>query len=235
MELRNEIKDVILLAAQRVLSNTAGDLSAADEARLRANLEGRIPLYTERYPILGLLNELDAVADAGHAAAVATNAAIKQQHGIPNLGWDDELGKLRTPITDQWTNAIRESAAGAAEEYFRKASTYFEKNQREQATECLCSAIICSIAATAALLGWPHRDRDDDLRTVVALATGSLPAEGEKRLQATAISLSAGPRPQQCLCSRDGPTGRRTDRSLSRGRANERRGVPICQDCRNPG
>ena len=179
MELRNEIKDVILLAAQRVLSNTAGDLSAADEARLRANLEGRIPLYTERYPILGLLNELDAVADAGHAAAVATNAAIKQQHGIPNLGWDDELGKFRTPITDQWTNAIRESAAEAAEEYFRKASTYFEQNQREQATECLCSAIICSIAATAALLGWPHRDRDDDLRTVVALATGSLPAEGE--------------------------------------------------------
>ena len=179
MELRNEIKNVILLAAQRVLSNTAGDLSAADEARLRANLEGRIPLYTERYPILGLLNELDAVADAGHAAAVATNAAIKQQHGIPNLGWDDELGKFRTPITDQWTNAIRESAAEAAEEYFRKASTYFEKNQREQATECLCSAIICSIAATAALLGWPHRDRDDDLRTVVALATGSLPAEGE--------------------------------------------------------
>ena len=53
------------------------------------------------------------------------------------------------------------------------------KNQREQATESLCSAIICSIAATAALLGWPHRDRDDDLRTVVALATGSLPAEGE--------------------------------------------------------
>ena len=179
MELRNEIKDVILLAAQRVLSNTTGDLSAADEARLRANLEGRIPLYTERYPILGLLNELDAVADAGHAASVATNAAIKQQHGIPNLGWDDELGKFRTPITDQWTNAIRESAAEAAEEYFRKASTYFEKNQREQATECLCSAIICSIAATAALLGWPHRDRDDDLRTVVALATGSLPAEGE--------------------------------------------------------
>ena len=179
MELRNEIKDVILLAAQRVLSNTAGDLSAADEARLRANLEGRIPLYTERYPILGLLNELDAVADAGHAAAVATNAAIKQQRGIPNLGWDDELGKFHTPITDQWTNAIRESAAEAAEEYFRKASTYFEKNRREQATECLCTAIICSIAATAALLGWPHRDRDDDLRTVVALATGSLPAEGE--------------------------------------------------------
>ena len=169
--------DVILLAAQRVLSNTTGDLSAADEARLRADLEDRIPLYTERYPILGLLNDLDA--DAGHAAAVATNATIKRQRGIPNLGWDDELGKFRTPITDQWSNAIRESAAEAAEQYFRKASKYFEENQREQATECLCSAIICSIAATAALLGWPHRDSNDDLRTVVALATGSLPAEGE--------------------------------------------------------
>ena len=38
MEIRNEIKDVILLAAQRVLSNTTEDFSAADEARLRANL-----------------------------------------------------------------------------------------------------------------------------------------------------------------------------------------------------
>ena len=119
------------------------------------------------------------MANAGHAAAVATNAAMKRQREIPNLGWDDELGKFRTPITDQWTDAIRESAAEAAEEYFRKASTYFEENQCEEATECLCSAIICSIAATAALLGWPHRDSDDDLRTVVALATGFLPAEGE--------------------------------------------------------
>ena len=179
MELRDEIKDVILLAAKRVLSNNTGDLSAADEAKLRAALEDRIPRYTERYPILGLLNELNAVANVGHAAAVATNAAMKRQRGIPNFGWDDELGKFHTPITDQWTNAIRESAAEAAEEYFRKGSIHFEENQREQAAECLCSAIICSIASTAALLGWPHRDSDDDLRTVVALATGSLPAEGE--------------------------------------------------------
>ena len=42
VELRDEIKDVILLAAQRVLRNTIGDLSEADEARLRDNLEGRI-------------------------------------------------------------------------------------------------------------------------------------------------------------------------------------------------
>ena len=179
MELRNEIKDVILISAQRVLSNTTGSLSDADEVKLRANFEERISRYNERYPILGLLNELEDVAGAGHAAAVATNTDMKRQHGIPNLGWDEQLGGFRNPVTDQWTNAIQESAAEAAEEYFRKASIYFEKNQCEQATECLCSAIICSIAATSALLGWPHRDRDDDLRTVVALANGSLPDEGE--------------------------------------------------------
>ena len=48
-----------------------------------------------------------------------------------------------------------------------------------QATEHLCSAIVCSVTAIAALQGWPHRDRDDDLRVVTGLATGSLPTEGE--------------------------------------------------------
>ena len=179
MELRNEIKDVILLAAQRVLSKTTGSFSEADEATLEANFEGRTAHYNKRFPILDLLDELEAASDTGTAAAVATNVAMKRQRGIPNLGWDEELKTFRTPISDQWANAIQESAAEAAEKYFHKASTYFEKNQPEQATECLCSAIICSIAAIAALLGWPHRDRDDDIRTVVALANGSLPEEAE--------------------------------------------------------
>lgn len=180
MEVRNEIKDVIMGAARRVLQSTTGDLTKADEERLRVNLDARTPQYGGRYPILGLLNQLEALADAGHAAAIATNSAMKRQRGLPNLGWDDEHGGFRAPITDQWRQAIRESAEETTQEYFHKASTYFEGNQREQATECLCSAIICSITATAALLGWPHRDRDDDLKTVVALATGSLPAEGER-------------------------------------------------------
>ena len=178
MAIRNEIKDLILAAAQRVLRNENGDISPNDEARLRANLDARIPLYTGRYPILGLLNELEAMADAGHGAAVVTNAAIKRKRGIPNLGWDDELGKFRTPITDQWRQAIQESAAEATQEYFQQATVYFDAGQTEQATESLCSAIVCSIAATAALLGWPHRDKDDDLRVVVGLGTGAFPPEG---------------------------------------------------------
>ena len=179
MELRNEIKDVILLAAQRVLSQTTEGFSEADEAKLRANFEERISRYSRRFPILDLLDELENVNDAAQTAAIATNADMKGQRGIPNLGWDEELRTFPTPISDQWVNAIQEAAAEAAEKYFRKAAIYFEKNQHEQATECLCSAIICSIAATAALLGWPHRDHEDNLRTVVALATGSLPEEGE--------------------------------------------------------
>ncbi|MCY4367730.1 MAG: hypothetical protein OXE17_16130 [Chloroflexi bacterium] len=179
MELRNEIKDVILLAAQRVLSQTTEGFSEADEAKLRANFEERISRYSRRFPILDLLDELENVNDAAQTAAIATNADMKRQRRIANLGWEEELKTFPTPISDQWVNAIQEAAAEAAEKYFRKASKYFEKNQDEQATECLCSAIICSIAATAALLGWPHRDQEDDLRTVVALATGSLPEEGK--------------------------------------------------------
>jgi len=179
VELRNEIKDVILLAAQRVLSQTTEGFSEADEAKLRANFEERISRYSRRFPILDLLDELENVNDAAQTAAIATNADMKRQRRIANLGWEEELKTFPTPISDQWVNAIQEAAAEAAEKYFRKASKYFEKNQDEQATECLCSAIICSIAATAALLGWPHRDQEDDLRTVVALATGSLPEEGK--------------------------------------------------------
>ena len=180
MEVRNEIKDVILGAARRVLQDTMGDLTKADEEQLSVNLEPRIHLYAGRYPILDLLNQLGALADAGHAAAIVSRSAMKGQHVLPNLGWDDKNGIFSTPITDQWRQAIQESAEEATQEYFLKASTYFDGNQRERATECLCSAIICSIAATAAILGWPHRDRDDDLKTVVALATGSFPTEGER-------------------------------------------------------
>ena len=179
MPIRNEIKDVVLRTAQQVLSNTTGSFSEADEEKLRDYFEERISHYNKSFPILGLLNELDAASDAGHIAAIATNVDMKRQRGLPSLGWDEEQGVFRTPISELWANAILESAAEATEEYFLKASGYFENNQNEQATECLCSAIICSIAATAALLGWPHQDREDDLSTVVALATGSLPKEGE--------------------------------------------------------
>lgn len=179
MTVRNEIQEVVLRAACRVLENTRGDLSPTETKRLRANLEARIPLYTGRYPILGLLDRIQSAADAGHSATVATNTAINRQPGEPNLGWDESLGKFRTPISDQWRQAIQESAAETTQEHFHNARISFEQGERAQATEHLCSGIICSIAAIAALMGWPHRDQDDDLRVMVGLATGSLPVEGE--------------------------------------------------------
>ena len=164
MTVRDEIKDVVLRAASRVLDNTRGGLSPTETLKLRTNFEGRIPLYTGRYPILGLLDQIQSAADAGQAAAVATSSATERQPGELNLGWDESLGKFRTPISDRWRQAIQESA---------------EEGERVQATEHLCSAIVCSVTAIAALQGWPHRDRDDDLRVVTGLATGSLPTEGE--------------------------------------------------------
>ena len=79
MEVRNETKDVILGAARRVLQNTTGDLADADAKRLRVNLEARIPLYSGRYPIPGLLKQLEDLADAGPAAAIGIDSAMKRQ------------------------------------------------------------------------------------------------------------------------------------------------------------
>lgn len=179
MNVRDEIRDVILRAARRVLETTRGDLSPAEAQRLCTNIEERIPVYTGRYPILGLLDQFDAAADAGHAGTVATSSAIAEQRREPRLGWDESLATFTTPVSDQWRQAIQKSAAEATESHFNTATVLFEKGQRDQATEHLCRGIVCSIAATAALMGWPHRDQDDDLRAVVGLATGVLPTEGE--------------------------------------------------------
>ena len=179
MAVRNEIKELFLRAACRVFETTREELSPTEKDSLRANLEARIPLYTDRYPILDLVNQFEATADAGHAASVATNATLTHHEGQLQVSPDENSGKSRTPISDQWRQAIQESAAEATQEHFHNASICFEQGEREQATEHLCSGIICSIAAIAALMGWPHRDDDDDLITVVGLATGSLPPEGE--------------------------------------------------------
>ena len=196
MTVRNEIQEVVLRAACRVLENTGGDLSQTETKRLHAIIEARIPLYTNRYPILGLLDQIESTADAGHAAAVATNAAINRQPGEPNLGWDERLGKFRTPISDQWRQGIQESAAEATQEHFHNASIFFEQGERAQATEHLCSGIICSIAAIAALMGWPHRDPDDDLRVVVGPSHGLVAGRRREHLRAAAVGIPAGPRPQ---------------------------------------
>ena len=76
-------------------------------------------------------------------------------------------------------DAIAESAKNATEEHFQHATDCFSQGDALQATQHLCSAIVCSITAIAAQRGWPHSDKDDDLNAVVGLATGILPAEDD--------------------------------------------------------
>ena len=179
MAIRNEIKDLILAAARRVLQNEDGELSPTDEDRLRANLDARIPLYTGRYPILGLLNELEAMADAGHGAAVVRQRGPSSESaGCRTWDWTTNWANSVPPSPTSGVRRSRKAQRKATQEYFQQATVYFDAGQSEQATESLCSAIACSIAATAALLGWPHRDKDDDLRVVVGLGTGAFPPEG---------------------------------------------------------
>ena len=181
MEVRDEIKEVIIGAGRMALQNTVqGELTKHDEETLRANLENRIPTYTGRYPILGILQQLDAMTDPGNAATSKTHATMRQRRSIPNLAWDEETGSFRAPIASVWQQAIQDSARQEAERHFAIASDEFAHGRQESATTHLCSAIVCSIAAIAALMGWPHGEPDDDLGVIVALATGSLPPEGER-------------------------------------------------------
>ena len=72
-----------------------------------------------------------------------------------------------------------------------------------QATEHLCSGIICSIAAIAASKGWPHADRDDDLNAVVALATGTLPQEAGQIYELLSTASGQVGRRIHCLVGGD--------------------------------
>lgn len=119
MTVRDEIQDLVLRAAHRVLETSRGELSPAEVQRLCTNIEERIPVYTGRYPILGLLGQLDAAADAGHASTVATNSAITEQRREPRLGCDESLARFTTPVSDPWRQAIQESASEATENHFK--------------------------------------------------------------------------------------------------------------------
>ena len=93
MAVRNEIKELFLRAACRVFETTREELSPTEKDSLRANLEARIPLYADRYPILDLVNQFEATADAGHAATVATNATLTHHEGQLQVSPDENSGK----------------------------------------------------------------------------------------------------------------------------------------------
>ena len=173
MTIPNEIQEIILNAGQKILEDTPGPLSDAGRTRLISNLRVRTPMYTGRHPIPDLLNDL-------HAATVVPYKALKDGQTGPPIPTQGDGKWPPAPITDQWAQAIRKSAETATGEHFRQAEICFDQARPQEATEHLCSGIICSIAAIAAQQGWPHQDRKDLTDAVIALSTGGeLPQEGD--------------------------------------------------------
>lgn len=175
MPVRDEILEVVRGAAYRALTNWKGENSAGEAQRLFGYFEGRRPIYTGRYPILGLLQEMQSATHAGNGAASTNHDRIDRPPENPILGWDEHLGEFTTPMSHDWARAIKESASDATSRHFLNATSCFEEAKPLQGAEHLTSGVVCSIAAIAALKGWPHADREDDLNVVVGLATGRLP------------------------------------------------------------
>ena len=176
MTIRQEIQDMVLEAARLALEQTAGPLQKEDRERLLANFEGRVQQYAGRYPVLDLLNEMQAAADAARTAATATSRHIRSE-SVPQPGEDKDRQWPPTPITDIWVQAIRQSAQTAKERHFRKAKSYFTDGRDLEATKELCKAITCQVAAIASQRGWPHQSEEDIDDVITALSTGTLPEE----------------------------------------------------------
>ena len=178
MPVRNEIQEVLLNAAHRVLAQTTENHSEADTKKLIANFKARIDRYDGRYPIPDLLNELEEAAQQAFNAAVVTDADLRRRQSNESTAMNSD-GSLCKPIPEHWVDAIAKSAKDATEDHFQHATDCFSQGDALQATQHLCSAIVCSITAIAAQRGWPHSDKDDDLNAVVGLETGILPAEDD--------------------------------------------------------
>lgn len=194
MAIRQELSLVIEGACLQLRREKWGHLSEEQTTRFLRHVEARSADYSGRHPIPEILSQLEFMETAGDNATVATDKGVGREQAQITSAWDERTGAFRTQISDRWGAAIEQSAKDATEDYFHKATEFFKIGDDEEATEHLCSAIVCSIATTGALLGWPHQNSDEDLRIVVGLATGSLPEEGESIYEVLQTACEQGQR-----------------------------------------
>ena len=171
---REEIQEMLLEAARYALEQTHGPMEEEDKRVMLSAFESLVDRYVGRYPVSDLFNEFQAASDSSHLAAVTAGKNMRANTEThPEGGWE------ATPITGIWVQAVLHAAEAARKSHFQKAREYFDKGEEGGATEELCKAITCSVAAIAAQQGWPHQSQEDLGNAVTALATGALPKEGE--------------------------------------------------------
>ena len=163
MEVRKEVAVMMF-----IFGGLTGAITAPTETDIRTlidELSVSLPREWESYPINGLANGL------------ANATGVESPIGIRDMSaWRNYLADTPpAPINPNWRVPFQEATRDATERYFADAQRQFDRGNIQSATEDLCRAVSCTIIGQAAILGWPHSNRDDDLNAMVGLATGILP------------------------------------------------------------
>ena len=139
---REEIQEMLLEAARYALEQSHGPMEEEDKEIMLSAFESRIDRYVGRYPVSDLFNEFQAASDSSHLAAVTAGKNMRAKIKThPEGGWE------ASPITVIWVQAVIHAAEAARKSHFQKAREYFDKGEEGEATEEICKAITCSIAA----------------------------------------------------------------------------------------
>ena len=184
------MREAIVDLAERVgvaaLTKTHGSLSPEDTERFRDNLKARLDREEVHYPIrYSLATAIPDVLGQGKLAEIATSRSIRQKEGNgPEF--------FATPLTDMWQQVIQEEASLAAQEHWGKADALFRGGQATEAARELTHAVVCMVAATAALKGWPHAG-DEQIHNAISILAGGVkpeqPSKGEDLTNAYGASV----------------------------------------------
>ena len=179
MQIRKEIRDIFVSAVLQVLGETYGPVSNEDAEEIADYLADSMPEHAVGDPIPRFIVELERAAELGQVATIKKAAQSRRGRVVEGTANPEDYRGLweAAPLTHRLIQVIGNAAKAATKRYFAQATYHFEEGQKLLATESLCSAIICSIAASATQLGWPYQDREDDHRVMIGLATGSFPTE----------------------------------------------------------
>ncbi len=166
------MREAIAELAERVgiaaLTRAHGSLSLEDTKRFRENLQTRLAKESVYYPIYDSLETaIPDVLGQGKLAEIATSKSIRQREG-------NALESFASPLSDMWQDVVQQEASLASQEHWRKADALFREGQTTEAARELAHAVVCILAATAAMEGWPHVGDEQMHDAITALASSAM-------------------------------------------------------------
>ena len=115
------------------------------------------------------------VTGLAQAFAHAQLVAEAPLFGVSDAYTDLLLDTPPASLAPEWRMPLLTAVDEATEYYFAAARNDFNLGDTVSGTENLCYAANCAVIGQAAIHGWPHATEEDDVKAIVALATGTLP------------------------------------------------------------